>query len=158
MILVGSLAAELGGFFPAWRAAPARDIDLACHEDELAAFAAVTGLLVRCVGPGKHLVPPPGAIVEITAHAADRIDLLERLCDRQSVALRPGIVVDCHVATPEILWAMLEGPLRAIAAPKEKSVRDLQHYRALVERRGQRRGEHWELAAYFEDRVRSACS
>lgn len=158
MILVGSLAAELGEFFPAWREAPARDIDLACHERELAAFATATGLLVRCVGPDKHLVPPPGAIVEITAHAAYWIELLERLCERQPVALRPGIVVDCHVATPEILWAMLEGPLRAIAAPKEKSVRDLQHYRALVERRGERRAEHWSLATYFEERVRSACS
>ncbi len=153
MILIGSMAAALGGFLPPYRAGLIRDIDIVCQADELLDLARLTGLKLKQVAPDKFLVVETPRVVELTVYPDDAAEAIAGLCDVAGVELSAEVRIDCHVAPLEVVWATLAGSVPCILTPRDKSLLDAAHYQALVDERGSLRPEHHDLADFYRRRT-----
>ena len=153
MILIGSMAAALGGFLPPYRAGLIRDIDIVCQADELLDFARLTGLKLKQAAPDKFLVVETPRVVELTVYPDEAAAAIADLCEVEEIALSAEIRIDCHVAPLEVVWATLVETVRCIPAPRQKSLLDAAHYQALIDERGTLRGEHHDLADFYRRRT-----
>lgn len=153
MILIGSMAAALGGFLPPYRSGLVRDIDIICQAGELLELVRLTGLKLKPMGPDKFLVVDTPRVLELSVFPDAAAAAMADLCDVQEVVLSAEIRVDCHVAPLEVVWATLAETVTCLPAPREKSLLDAAHYQALVDERGSLRPEHRDLADFYRRRT-----
>ena len=153
MIVIGSYAALLGNFLPAYRDGLARDIDLVCSVSEFADLVSLTGFKVREIYHDKFMVVDAPRVLEINVYPDKVVERMEALCDVQRVQLTPDVDLDCYVATPEIVWATLYHRVHSTGNVREKSITDLTHYHAVVDQRGLLLPEHEALAEFYHRRI-----
>jgi hypothetical protein len=150
MIVIGSYAAEIGGFYPEWRSNGPGDIDLVCRRSEFDDFVTQFGE-PRDLGADRYRWYIGGPFLDVTVHDDDLVALMESLSGEPvEVDLHPErLPVSCYVATPEIVWSTLYLTAGCAPAWQEKSWKDLKHYNALVELRGLITEDHWKIAKAY---------
>lgn len=149
MIIIGSYAALLGRFYPTWRDAPPRDIDINVRASEIAVLDALFEFPAKQVSENKWYNLQPVRPLEITVYDDEVMDWFESMAEESEVELDLGITVRAHLGTLEVVWAARWGTAGGRIDQYDKSMKDLAHYDALVQERGSLKPEHLELAEFY---------
>ena len=152
MILIGSKAAELKGFYPLWRTTDSKDFDIVCQGEEEAKT-----LTVQCnsVFTLRHdyggVISLPTKNVDVTIDDGELGYLIGKLSGpKELIQISPAVTLCLQVATPEVVWATLVYTAGSAVAWHEKSFRDLEHYESVATNLT---SEHWRLAQLYRLRV-----
>ncbi|WP_313392018.1 hypothetical protein [Sphingobium yanoikuyae] len=130
IFLIGSQAAKLGGFLPAWRAGHVHDIDLVTDEATARTIADTYGQPFAPHAPGSEYLSHPVKFDIDYAAMPERWALLDKLCPVAQAVPIAGYALPLRVAPVEVVWAIRAFTVGLTTGTLAKGVEDALWYDA----------------------------
>jgi len=145
-VMIGSMAAKIGGFLPPWRNGHVGDIDLICTRDAAREIAAAVGVPMAEHVPGRVMVTYRRSVLDIWIDDRPPVEWAGPLEDIEI----DGLALKTRIGTIEAVWAFRAISVGFVPSMTEKALRDTAHYDSVI--------SHADCAAlrFMDDRRRKA--